>query len=113
MNFFLIGKPGSGKSTFINVVCREKKAMEMSWGGITSNKILKYFIGDSSIALFDTPGFNSRFEINSKMKEIENKIKEIYDDKEQIHAIFYMINSSLVRTLDEGEINFIRIILKF
>lgn len=65
------------------------------------------------IALYDTPGFNSRNQIDSTMKSIEKKIKQIYDDKEQIHGIFYVINSNSSRTLDDGEIIFIKFILKY
>lgn len=113
LNFFITGKPGAGKSTLVNVICNDKKAKEKIGGGGISNYIVKYFIGELPIALYDTPGFNSRNEIEYNMKRIKKKIKEIYDDKEQIHGIFYMINSNSSRTLDEGEIIFIKFILKY
>ena len=113
LNFFITGKPGAGKSSLVNVICNEKKAKEKIGGGGISNYIVKYFIGDLPIALYDSPGFNSRNQIDSTMKSIEQKIKQIYDDKEQIHGIFYVINSNSSKTLDDGEIKFIKFILKY
>lgn len=73
LNFFITGKPGAGKSTLVNVICNKKKAKEKIGGGGISNYIVKYFIGELPIALYDTPGFNSRNQIDSTMKSIEKK----------------------------------------
>lgn len=108
LNFFLIGKPGAGKSTLINIICNEKKAKEKR-----TNNIVKYFIVDFPIALYDTPGFNSRNDIDELIEKIKKKMKEFYDLKEQIHGIFYVINSKSTRTLDEGELILIKFLLKY
>ena len=113
LNIFITGKPGSGKSRLVNIICNEKKAKERIGGSIFSTNVIKYYIGDSPIALYDTVGFNSRKDIQLTMKKIENKMKQITDDREQIHGIFYVINSNSTRTLDEGEILLIKFILKY
>ncbi len=46
------------------------------------------------------------------MKKIEKKNQEIYDNKEQIHGIFYVINTNSTRTLEEGELLLIKFIIK-
>ena len=112
LNFFITGKPGAGKSTLINVICNEKKAKEKIGGGSVTTNIVKYYVGDSPIALYDTPGFNSRKDIEELIKNIGKKMDEIYNLKEQIHGIFYVIDSKSTRTLDEGEILLIRFILE-
>ena len=111
LNLFIIGKPGSGKSRLVNVICNEKKAHEKIGNGV-SNKVTKYFIGDFPLALYDTEGFRSRKDIDLIMNNIEDKMKQITDDREQIHGIFYMINQKSTRTLDEGEIILIKFILE-
>lgn len=112
LNFFIIGKPGSGKSRLVNIICNEKKAKERTGSRIIYNNVVKYIVEDYHIALYDTQGFNSRNDIESIIKKIDNKIKQVADDKEQIHGIFYVINSKSTRTLDEGEILLIKFILK-
>ena len=96
MSKFFYGKPGARKNSLVNVICNENKAKQKIEGGGISNYIVKYFIGDLPIALYNYPGF-----------------KQIYDDKEQIHGIFYVINSNSSKTLDDGEIKFIKFILKY
>lgn len=112
LNFFITGKPGAGKSTLVNVICNEKKAKESIGGGSITSRIVKYFIGDSPIALYDTPGFNSKSDIEKLIEKIKKKMDEIYDIKEQIHGIFYIIDAKSTRTLDEGELSLIKFIIK-
>lgn len=112
LNFFIIGKPGAGKSRLVNIICNEKKAKECIGGGSVTSNIVKYFIGDSPIALYDTSGFNSKKDIEELIKKIQKKMDEIYDLKEQIHGIFYVIDSKSTRTLEEGELSLIKFIIK-
>ena len=112
INFFITGKPCSGKSRLVNIICDDKKAKERTGSSRISNNVVKYIVGNYPIALYDTPGFNSRNDIDLTIKNIDNKIKQITDDKDQIHGIFYVINSNSSRTLDEGEILLIKFILK-
>ena len=67
LNIYLIGKPGTGKSSFVNEVFNEKKALE-NVGKNQTNKIMEYafigklnLLGDKKgrINIFDTPGFST------------------------------------------------------
>ena len=51
-----------------------------------------------------TPGFSGEKEIKLTKYKIKEKIKELYEYKDNIHGIFYVINHSLVRTIDDTEI---------
>ena len=113
LNFFIIGKNRSGKSALVNVICNEKKAKERIGSSSFSEKVIKYYVEDFPIALYDTSGFNSNEEIELTMKNIKNKMEQITDDKEQIHGIFYVMNQKSTRTLDDAEILLIKFILKY
>ena len=113
LNFFIIGKNRSGKSALVNVICNEKKAKEKIGSSSFSEKVIKYYIEDFPIALYDTSGFNSNEEIELTMKNIKNKMEQITDYKEQIHGIFYVMNQKSTRTLDDAEILLIKFILKY
>lgn len=111
LNIYIIGKIGAGKSRLVNVICNQKKAKERLGGGSFSEGAIKYYVGKYPIALYDTQGFNSKEDIKLLIKSIDRKMKQITDVKEQIHGIFYVINQSSTRTLDEGEIHLIKNIL--
>ena len=67
LNIYLIGKPGTGKSSFVNELFGEKRALE-NIGKSVTDKINEYpyiqklnFINDEigRINIFDTPGFTA------------------------------------------------------
>lgn len=112
LNIFIIGKHGAGKSRLVNVICDQKKAKERMGSSSFNEKAIKYYVGKLPIALYDTEGFNSKHDIELLINSIDNKMKQITDDKEQIHGIFYVINQNSARTLDEGEIHLVKKILE-
>ena len=112
VNIFVTGKPGTGKSTLINLLLNEKKAKE-STGKNTTNKIIKFIKKNSSLAFYDTPGFVSGDDIDETIKLLKEKVKEMNLYKEKIHGILYLINSILVRTMDDNEIDFIKFLLGY
>ena len=112
LNFFVIGKPGSGKSTLINLLLNEKRAKE-SIGKNTTDKIIKFIKKNTSLAFYDTPGFISGSDVDDTIKLLKEKVKEMDIYKEKIHCILYILNSSLIRTLDDNEIKFIKFLLNY
>ena len=112
LNFFVTGKPGSGKSTLINLLLNEKRAKETT-GKNTTNKIIKFNKRNSSLSFYDTPGFISGNDVDSTIKIIKSKVQQMDIYKEKIHGILYVLNSRLVRTIDENEIDFINFLLSY
>ena len=111
-NIFVIGKPGSGKSTLINLLLNEKRAKE-SIGKNTTDKIIKFIKKNTSLAFYDTPGFISGSDVDETIMLLKEKVKEMDLYKEKIHCILYVLNSSLIRTLDDNEIKFIKFLLNY
>jgi len=112
INLFVTGKPGTGKSALINLLLNEKKAKE-SAGKNTTNKIIKFIKKNSSLAFYDTPGFVSGKDVDDTIKLLKEKVKEMNLYKEKIHGILYLLNSTLVRTMDDNEIDFIKFLLGY
>ena len=112
VNLFVTGKPGAGKSSLINLLLKEKKAKE-STGKNTTNKIIKFIKKNTSLAFFDTPGFISGSDVDETIIILKDKVKEMDLYKEKIHGILYLLNSSLVRTIDDNEIDFIKFLLSY
>ena len=112
LNFFVTGKPGSGKSTLINLLLNEKRAKETT-GKNTTNKIIKFNKRNSSLSFYDTPGFISGNDVDSTIKIIKSKVQQMDIYKEKIHGILYVLNSRLMRTIDENEIDFINFLLSY
>jgi len=112
LNLFVTGKPGTGKSTLINLLLNEKKARESS-GKNTTNKIIKFIKKNTCLAFYDTPGFVSGNDVDETIKLLKEKVKEMNIYKEKIHGILYLLNSNLVRTMDDNEIDFIKFLLNY
>ena len=112
INFFVIGRPGAGKSSLINFLLNDKRAKEGVGCNITT-KITKYIMDNAHIAFYDTPGFSGEEEIKLTKNKIKEKIKELYEYKDNIHGIFYVINHSLVRTIDDTEIELLKFLFSY
>ena len=110
INFFIIGKPGVGKSSLINVLLNDKRAMEGVGNNVTS-KITKYIMDSAPIAFYDTPGFSGEEEVKLTKEVIKKKIQELYEYKDNINGIFYILNHNLVRTIDDTEIDFLKFLI--
>ena len=105
-NILITGRPGVGKSTLINVILGEKKCREGVGKSITS-KIVKYVHKNYPIALFDTPGFDSEKEETQVTKIIKEFNEDLLQGKNQVHLIFFLINSESARTFVGKDANFI------
>ena len=114
-NFLIIGKPGSGKSTFINILNGSKIAKEGTGGGKVTYNICKYVIKNkekSNIIFYDTPGFGQDKELEIVQNYIENEIKNMKEIKEKFHCVIYMLNYQEERTFDDNEKELIEMLLE-
>jgi GTP-binding protein Era len=88
----LVGRPSSGKSTFINYICKHKVSIVSPVPQTTRNKIRGiYTAGDKSgqLVFIDTPGFHtSEKKFNTFMKNL------IRSSIEESDMVCYMIDVS-------------------
>lgn len=111
INFLVIGRPGSGKSAFINKILGEKRALEKAGKSVTS-KILKYNHSKYPISIYDTPGFETQADMEEKFDLIKKMNKKLNEKQSDIiHMIIYLINSQDERTLLKTEITFFKKII--
>lgn len=92
-NIIIVGKPGVGKSTLINVLSKSKRSREGKGESVTK-KIINYIIKDYNISFYDTPGFESDNDINETIQLINNLQKHLIEGKHQINMAFYLIQGS-------------------
>ena len=111
-NFLIIGKPGTGKSTFINILNGAKVAKEGTGGGKVTYNICKYTVKtQENLVLYDTPGFGQSKELEKVEKFIRKEIINMKELKEKFHCVIYMLNYLEERTFDESEKNLINVLL--
>ena len=111
-NILIIGKPGSGKSTFINVLNGGKVAKEGTGGGKVTENITKYRVKNSNIMIYDTPGFGAGNELEKVTKYIMKEIEEMKKLKEKFLCILYMLDHNLERDFEDPETTLFKFLLK-
>ena len=93
LNILVIGRPGGGKSTLINLLLNERKAREGIGASIT--KIFsKYVHSKYPITFVDTPGFEKDNDLNKMIEFLRQSKKFFGDGKFKFHLILYVINAS-------------------
>ena len=117
LNIYIIGQPGSGKSTFINELFHEKKALENTGMNQTTEvRKYTYIFNDSSLGkkqkqminLIDCPGFStSGQELNKLKEEISNIFTQYASHKDLIHCFLYFFDGRKKRTFDGDEKAFV------
>ena len=102
-NFLVIGKPGTGKSTFINILNGKKIAKEGMGGGKVTYNICQYHIKETNIVLYDTPGFGTSHELEKVKNFLTKEIEEMKKIKEKFHCIIYLLSHSDARDFDNPQ----------
>ena len=96
-NILVIGRPGCGKSTLINLLLNEKRAREGIGYSITKF-YTQYIHNKYPITLTDTPGFEDDKDLK-KMKEFLSILNTFFKEgKSKFHLVLYLINTSNERT---------------
>ena len=114
LNILVIGRSGGGKSTLINLLLNEKKALTGSkLSGLSKTQLFsRYIHQEYPITFIDTPGIE-REEDFKNMKDYLSETKKLFKDgKNKIHTILYIINSSEPRNFNQKEIELIDFIHK-
>ena len=101
-NYFVIGRAGVGKSTFINILCGDLVALERAGANVTVG-IKRFKCLNAPLYLYDTEGFSSGKELGKTKKKIFDTLKELNKTKQTIHGIFYLFNGQSKRTFDDKE----------
>ena len=110
-NILVIGKPGTGKSTFINIMNGAKCAKEGTGGGKVTYNVCQYKVKDTDLVIYDTPGFGQAKELQKVEKFIVKEIEVMKQAKEKFHCVIYMLNYQEERNFDETEEKLINILL--
>jgi GTPase Era involved in 16S rRNA processing len=104
-NIIVLGRPGTGKSTLINILSNQKRSLEGRGESVTK-KMIKYIIKDYNISLYDTPGFELDKDINEIIQFINNVQKHLIQRKNQINMAFYLITEGARDFYDNEKKNF-------
>ena len=111
INVVVAGKTGSGKSTLINNVFREKMA-ETGTGMPITQEINKIEKEGFPLRVYDTPGLElgGQNSIETLVSDIQNLIEKSIqseDPNQAIHCVWYCINTQSSR-IEQTEMDFIK-----
>lgn len=110
-NILVMGRPGSGKSTLINLLINKRKARE-GIGDSVTKEISKYVHEKYPITFEDTPGFEDNSDLNKMLNFLVMSRKIFKEGKNKFHLVLYLINGSNERTFIGEEVKLIKYIQK-
>lgn len=105
INILCIGKSQRGKSSFINLLLKDKRSKEGGTGTKCTNKINKYKADDAPLNVYDTIGVSSDkngeivAELISKIDELQIQLKG-----EMLHLILYFLDYNDEHIFDPKEL---------
>ena len=110
INLLFCGKSGVGKSTFINLLIKEKRVKIGGNGLSTTKNIVEYIIPNTAISIYDTPGFEDEETVNITINHIKSYKDIFYKFGKQIHLIIYFLkgnDNTLFQKIDYKFIKFL------
>ena len=110
-NILMIGRPGVGKSTLVNLLSESKRSMEGKGINVTKY-ISRYEIKKYNISLYDSPGFEFDSDIEQVKILIEELNEHLNKKRNQIHLIFYLLSSQGGRDFYETEKEILKVLMK-
>ena len=106
LNILVLGRPGCGKSTFINIILNEKKAREGIGYSITK-LYSQYCHNLYPITFTDTPGFEDNKDLKNMEKFLQYYNTFFRQGRNKLHLVLYLINASNERTFTGVELDLI------
>lgn len=104
IDILLLGKTGSGKSTFINLLLDEKKSIEGGRGiSTTSKNLIVYRKKDIPIRFYDVKGMENKETVENYSKILIEHNLNSEGVKNPINAIFYCMNYTIDTVLYQME----------
>ncbi len=110
-NVLVCGRPGSGKSLLINRILGKLKCISAKGTDSLTHHVVKYIHDILPIIIYDTPGFLDLADIERVKKLISEKNKNLEEEKNKIHCVFFCMNKSTERTFTDDEISFLKFLL--
>lgn len=110
-NIIILGRPGVGKSTLVNILSNEKRSLEGRGVSLTK-KIIKYIIKGYNISLYDTPGFESDLDTLKVKNLLLDLSNHLLKAKERIHIAFYLIQANGGRDFYDKEREILKVLVE-
>ena len=111
LNILVLGRPGCGKSTLINLLLNKRKAREGIGESITK-VVSKYVHEKIPLTFEDTPGFENDNDLKKMIQFLSDSNNIFKRGKNDFHLVLYLINSSNERTFIGEEVALIDFIEK-
>jgi len=89
INILLCGRAGTGKSSFINQLLKEKRAKEGEGLSMT-HQIVKYTYPNYPLNISDTPGFEDENTVQEVKELLDKYNKKLIDARKKINLIIYL-----------------------
>ena len=111
LNILVCGKPGSGKSTFINRMLHTTISKSQR-GGECSKRIIRYIHRTLPITFYDTPGISTQAFMKEIIGLIDKKNIELGEIQSKIHAVFYLFDAQSTRYFMDYEEEMFNLLLQ-
>ena len=112
-NILVTGRPGVGKSTFVNILNGGKYAKEGEEEKKTTKKITSYYLNNTNFVLYDTPGIKDSSDLQKFNELMEEEITNMKTKKERFNCIIYMIKNNSKNLFNSIEISFLSKLLLY